>query len=125
VLVIEDNADAAEVLRMMLELEGHDVRVASDGGEGVTAALADPPDVVLCDIGLPGMDGFAVARTLAADARLSRARLYALSGYATPEDARRAREAGFLALLAKPASPEQLAAAVAGTGRFAPEGAPG
>ena len=73
VLVIEDNADAAETLREMLEMWGHEVAVARDGRAGVEKARAFRPDVVLCDIGLPVMDGYEVARAIRAD-RSSRPR---------------------------------------------------
>ena len=114
VLVIEDNEDAAESLRAFLELEGHLVEVASDGMAGVANARSNRPDVVFCDIGLPGMDGYAVARALRATPEFAQVRLYALTGYASAEDVRRAKEAGFSALLAKPASPAQLDDAVQG-----------
>jgi two-component system CheB/CheR fusion protein len=113
VLVVEDNLDAAETLRMMLEMEGHDVDVAYDGREGVARARAFLPEVVLCDIGLPEMDGFAVARTLRADGALRSTYLVALTGYALPDDQRRAAEAGFDLHLPKPPTIEQIQDAVA------------
>lgn len=113
VLIVEDNRDSAESLQTLLEFEGHEARVASSGVEGVREALSWRPDVVLCDIGLPEMNGYDVARALRAEASLTGARLVALSGYATPEDARRAREAGFAALLAKPATLEQITQEIA------------
>jgi two-component system CheB/CheR fusion protein len=114
ILVIEDNKDAAESLQTVLESSGHLVTVAYDGTGGVISARANPPDVVLCDIGLPGMDGFAVARALSSSPELKVTRLYALTGYASADDVRRAKEAGFAALIPKPASESQLADAVAG-----------
>jgi PAS domain S-box-containing protein len=102
VLVIEDNADAAETLKEVLELNGHEVQTASTGQEGIEAAHAFHPDVVLCDIGLPGMDGFEVARRMRADPELRAVPLIALSGYTGPEDLARAKEAGFDRHLAKP-----------------------
>jgi PAS domain S-box-containing protein len=122
VLIVEDNADAAEVLKTLLEMDGHDAQVAATGPDGVDAARRLHPDVVLCDIGLPGMDGYAVARALSTDPSMESTRLYALSGYAAPEDVQRAHEAGFLGLIAKPASATQLAAAIMGG---APPGTPG
>jgi two-component system CheB/CheR fusion protein len=110
VLVIEDNIDAAESLRMLLELRGHTVAVARSGPEGVAEARTFAPDLILCDIGLPGMDGYAVARTLRADPQLQATRIVALSGYAAPEDVAKGREAGFDAHLAKPPSLETLEA---------------
>jgi len=113
VLIIEDNADAAESLREALEFGAHEVAVASTGPEGLAAARTFRPEVVLCDIGLPGMDGFAVARAFRADAALAAAYLVALSGYALPEDLQRAQEAGFQRHLAKPPSLEALEALLA------------
>jgi PAS domain S-box-containing protein len=102
VLVVDDNVDAAETLRDLLEFSGHAAAVAHDGPAALALARAFAPDAVLCDIGLPGMDGYAVARALRADAALAGVLLVALTGYAQPEDQRRASEAGFDAHLAKP-----------------------
>ncbi len=109
VLIIEDDVDAADSLRDLLELAGHEATVAFNGPEGIEKARKLRPDVVLCDVGLPGMDGYEVARTFRADAQLSGARLVALSGYALPEDLRRAADAGFEQHLAKPPRLEKLA----------------
>ena len=108
VLIIEDNHDAAVSLREALELDGHEVQVAHDGREGVALALAFLPEVVLCDIGLPQMDGYQVARALRAEGHCQDALLVALSGYALPEDQQRAVDAGFDRHLAKPPSLEML-----------------
>jgi two-component system CheB/CheR fusion protein len=108
VLVVEDNLDAAETLREMLLLWDHEVEVAHDGLGGVERARAFLPDVVLCDIGLPGMDGYEVARALRAEPALSSAFLVAVTGYASPEDARRAAGAGFDLHLGKPVAIEVL-----------------
>ncbi len=108
VLVVEDNLDAAETLREMLLLWDHDVEVAHDGKIGLELARSFHPDVVLCDIGLPGMDGYAVARALRADPASSSAYLVAVTGYASPEDARRAAGAGFDLHLGKPVPIEVL-----------------
>jgi PAS domain S-box-containing protein len=108
VLIIEDNPDAAQSLAEVLQLRGHDVRIAHDGRSGITAAAALVPDVVLCDIGLPDIDGYAVARALRANGALRDTRLVAVSGYAQPEDQERAREAGFVAYLAKPPHLDKL-----------------
>ncbi|MFT3915194.1 MAG: response regulator [Anaeromyxobacteraceae bacterium] len=107
-LVVDDNRDAAESLAEVVELFGHDPEVAFDGPSALERARARPPDVVLCDIGLPGMDGYEVARALRADPRLAHARLVAVSGYARPEDRRRAAEAGFDRHVAKPPDLVQL-----------------
>jgi len=103
VLVIEDNNDAAEWLAEALRFSGHEVSVAFDGASGLAKARELDPDVILCDIGLPGaIDGYAVARTLQQDAVLANAYRIALSGYAQPEDQERARNAGFETHIAKP-----------------------
>jgi two-component system CheB/CheR fusion protein len=106
ILVIEDNLDAAESLRLALELEGHQVEVAHDGPQGIARARALGPEVVLCDIGLPDMDGYAVAKALRREQGLRDTFLVALTGYALPADQQRAREAGFDAHLTKPVSVE-------------------
>jgi CheY-like chemotaxis protein len=109
VLLIEDNPDAAESLRLLLALYGHEVAVAHTGQAGLDLARAFRPDVVVCDLGLPGgMDGYAVARALRADPELAGVTAVALSGYGQEEDRRRARQAGFDHHLTKPAPPEEL-----------------
>jgi signal transduction histidine kinase len=108
ILIIEDNHDAAESLREVLEISGHAVLVAHDGHEGLMRARESHPDLIICDIGLPGMDGFQVARAVREDNALKGTLLVALSGYAQPEDLERAHEAGFNHHLAKPPSLEKL-----------------
>jgi PAS domain S-box-containing protein len=108
VLVIEDNADSAEALQALLELCGHEVRVASNGPDGIRIAHDVRPQVVLCDIGLPGMDGYAIANAFRTDSELRSTFLIALTGYARQEDVARATAAGFNRHLAKPVSPERL-----------------
>ncbi len=108
VLVIDDNVDAADSLRDLLQLAGHEAEVAYSGPQGLEKARAMRPDVVLCDIGLPGMDGYAVAGVIRADPELSSTRLVAVSGYAQPEDLERAKRAGFDRHVAKPPSLERL-----------------
>jgi PAS domain S-box-containing protein len=108
ILVVEDNADAAETLRLVLELAGHEVELARDAAEGVERTRELLPDVVLCDIGLPDRDGYDVAREIRAAPELAGVRLVALTGHALPEDQRRAAEAGFDAHLGKPVAPDTL-----------------
>ncbi len=105
VLVVDDNHDAAESLADLLRTLGHEVEVAYDGPTAVERARAGTPDVVLCDIGLPGMSGYDVARALRADGAGggNGVKLVALSGYAQPEDVKLAVEAGFDVHVAKPA----------------------
>jgi CheY-like chemotaxis protein len=115
ILVVEDNPLAAETLRDLLELSGHTVDVAFSGPAGVEAARRVQPEVVLCDIGLPGMDGYAVAKAVRRDPATADARLIALSGYGQEEDRRRSAESGFEQHLVKPvnyADLERLLAAV-------------
>jgi len=110
VLVVEDNRDAAESLRMVLTLSGHRVVVAYTGLAGLEAARAFRPDVVLCDIGLPGgLDGYGVAQALRADPEQFAVPLIALSGYGQEEDQRKARQAGFDRYFTKPVDPTALA----------------
>jgi two-component system CheB/CheR fusion protein len=112
ILVIDDGVDAANLLRDVLALEGHEVHVAYDGPSGIRIAHEFQPEVIICDIGLPGMDGYQVARALRADSSLQGAYLVALSGYAQTEDRERAVRAGFDRHLPKPATPEQVEAAL-------------
>lgn len=109
VLVIEDNADAAASLRDLLELSGHDIQVAYDGAEGVRMASAFQPDVVISDLGLPGViDGYGVARAMRETPALRNTRLIALSGYSGPDARRRSQEAGFDEHMPKPPDIDQL-----------------
>ncbi len=101
VLVVDDNVDAAKAMGYLLEMRGHHVTLAFDGPGALAAAAADPPELVLLDIGLPGMDGYAVAARLRA-AGHDRAALIALTGYGQSEDVRRSTAAGFDRHLVKP-----------------------
>ncbi len=107
VLIVDDNADGARSLAMVLELVGHEVRTCHDGPAALVESEAFEPEVVLLDIGLPGMDGYEVARRLRARPG-SQPLLVALTGYGQAEDLRRSREAGFDHHLVKPADPETL-----------------
>jgi CheY-like chemotaxis protein len=106
-LVVEDNPDGREILKLLLELCGYQVEAAKDGREGVEKALAWRPEVVVTDIGLPVLDGYEVARVVRAAAG-GRVRLIALTAYGSPEDIQRAFEAGFDHHLTKPADPVEL-----------------
>jgi PAS domain S-box-containing protein len=114
VLVIEDNADAREMLRTALVLSGHEVRTAADGAAALAAATQMRPDVALIDIGLPDIDGYEVARRLRTMVNGTRIGLIAVSGYGQAEDQRRALDAGFDAHLTKPVAPERLQAIITG-----------
>jgi PAS domain S-box-containing protein len=109
ILIIEDNRDAADSLRMVLQLLGYEVALAHSARPGLDLAQEFRPAIVLCDIGLPGgMDGHDVARAFRADAELCSALLVALSGYGQEEDQRKARQAGFDYHMTKPASLDEL-----------------
>lgn len=114
VLIIEDNDDTRDVLRFMLEIEGARVETAAGGEDGVRAADAFRPEVILCDIGLPDIDGMEVARRIRAHHALARVRLIALTGYGQTEDVRQAAAAGFDAHLTKPINLDQLLALLTG-----------
>jgi signal transduction histidine kinase len=108
VLIIEDQRDAARTLRVLLAKFGHQVEMRHSGPAGVQAARDWRPDAIICDLGLPEMDGYAVARELRSDPATASARLIALSGYGQEEDRRRSFEAGFDHHLTKPADPAEL-----------------
>jgi two-component system CheB/CheR fusion protein len=108
ILVVEDNPDAAASLRDFLELSGHEVELACCGADGVAAARQFHPEIVLCDLGLPGMDGFAVAAELRRDPTTASAELIAVTGYGREEDRRRSKAAGFDLHLTKPVEPARL-----------------
>jgi CheY-like chemotaxis protein len=108
VLVVDDDRDAGETLCELLELWGHPVWLARDGASGIDAARAHRPDVALLDIGMPGLDGYEVARRLRCEPDTRQIMLVALTGYGAEEDRRRAREAGFDHHLVKPADPQVL-----------------
>ncbi|HZF02841.1 MAG TPA: response regulator [Patescibacteria group bacterium] len=107
ILLIEDNADAREALRALLELDGYEVHAAADGIEGLDLARTKAPEVALVDIGLPGFDGYEVARRMKA-LPAPPSVMIALTGYSEPEDRQRATEAGFAAHLVKPVDPDGL-----------------
>jgi two-component system CheB/CheR fusion protein len=113
VLVIEDSVDCADAMRDVLRLDGHDAQVAYDGPSGLALARSFHPEIVFCDIGLPEMDGYEVARAMRGDDALRASYLVALSGYARPEDRRRSAEAGFDYHLAKPPSIETIERVIA------------
>jgi CheY-like chemotaxis protein len=105
--VVDDNRDAADSLAQVVEMLGHEAEVAYDGQDAVARVRERAPDVVLCDIGLPGMDGYEVARRIRA-LRRHDVRLVAVTGYAQPEDLARATEAGFDRHVSKPPDPERI-----------------
>jgi signal transduction histidine kinase/CheY-like chemotaxis protein len=108
VLVIEDNPDARETFRMMLELAGHRVIEADEGFRGLELLKTELPDIAVIDVGLPGLDGYQIASRFRKDPASSRVLLVALTGYGTPEARERSRAAGFDLHLIKPIDPEAL-----------------
>lgn len=113
VLVIDDNVDVAEMLSAYLQQIGHEVIQAHDGRAGLDAALRHHPDVIVCDIGLPGLNGYEVARRLCQVRELRSSLMVAVSGYGEPADRDKARRAGFSHHITKPADPMQLADLIA------------
>jgi CheY-like chemotaxis protein len=110
VLLVEDNRDVADSLADLLALAGFRVTVANNGASALVCALQLVPDLILCDLGLPGgMDGFAVARACRAEPSLHAVRLIAASGYGSVQDHTNAKEAGFDYLLTKPLTHKSLA----------------
>ena len=101
-VVVEDNVDSAETLRSVLEMAGHSVDVAFTGDTGLELVRERQPEVVLCDLGLPGLSGFEVAEALRDDGSHNGMLVIAVTGYGQPEDRRRSREAGFHEHLTKP-----------------------
>ena len=112
VLVVDDNIDAAESTAAYLRLEGHEVKTVNDGNEALASVRVFAPHVIVLDIGLPGLDGYAVARRLRGEGDTSHALLIALTGYGQKEDRDRAREAGFDYHFTKPADPQKIQHAI-------------
>jgi CheY-like chemotaxis protein len=108
VLIVEDHADGAESLAMLLRIYGHDVAISQDGQRALDKAQVYQPDVVLLDLGLPGMHGHEVAKKIVERQSNRKPFLIALTGYGRDEDRRRSAEAGIDLHLLKPADPEQL-----------------
>jgi signal transduction histidine kinase/ActR/RegA family two-component response regulator len=120
ILVVEDHEDSREMMRHFLESAGHRVSEAADGATAVAEALRLRPDVAVIDVGLPGLNGYEVAKRIR-DAQLASIRLIALSGHGLPQDRSRASEAGFDEHLVKPVTPQELASVLA-RNAGAPEG---
>ncbi len=111
-LVVDDNVDAADAIATLLSLNAYDVKTAHNPAEAMERAHAFDPDVILLDIGLPGMTGYELAKKLHADPVARRAKLLAITGYGQPGDTEQAREAGFDGYLVKPVDLEQLDARI-------------
>ncbi|OWK44521.1 ATP-binding protein [Fimbriiglobus ruber] len=122
VLLVEDQKDAAEMLAELIRMWGHQVVVAHDGPAAVAIAEAHCPEVILLDIGLPGMNGYEVATRLRGHPGMKGAKLVALTGYGQEEDRRRSKQAGFDQHLVKPVAPRELERILAETGRSRADG---
>jgi CheY-like chemotaxis protein/two-component sensor histidine kinase len=120
VMVVEDSPDTAESLAMLLELVGHEVRVVHNGAAALDEAQVNVPDVILVDIGLPGMDGYEVARRIRQHPDLKHVVLAALTGYGREEDRQRCLAAGFDYHIVKPVNPDSLQELVARLGESPP-----
>jgi CheY-like chemotaxis protein len=108
VLIVEDNQDAGEMYRILIELYGHEALVAETGARGLEMLKSVRPDIALVDIGLPGMDGYDIARRFRAEPDSDRVYLVALTGYGSSSDIDRSRQAGFDLHLLKPVDPLEL-----------------
>ena len=108
ILVVDDNVDAAESIAMLVQIWGHDVRLAHNGPEALEAAEQYQPDIIVLDIGLPGISGYEVARQLRQQPRFRETRLIAMTGYGQEEDFRRSKDAGFDEHVTKPVDPDDL-----------------
>lgn len=114
ILIVDDNADSADSLAMLLQLGGHEAHTAYDGPQGLEAAARLQPDVMLLDLGLPGMDGCEVCRRVRQQPWARRALLVAVTGWGQAADRQRSQEAGFDAHLVKPVELQALEKIIAG-----------
>jgi CheY-like chemotaxis protein len=112
ILLVDDCADLRTLMRMLLEFEGHTVHEAQDGTGAIEAVTSAPFDIAFIDVGLPGVDGYEVARRIRALAPACDISLVALTGFGMEEDRRRALEAGFDEHLVKPTDHDKVAALV-------------
>lgn len=112
ILLVDDNVDSVAAMQILLELDGHTVQMAHDGFAALEIVREFQPDAFIIDIGLPGMDGYELVRSLRRRADTSGATMIAMSGWGAPEDVRRAYEAGFDLHLSKPADYVSVIAAL-------------
>lgn len=120
VLIVDDNADSADSLALLLTLEGHHARVAYDGVEAVESAVANPPDLVLLDLGMPRLDGYDACRQIRQGVVGRRPLMVAMTGWGQDQDRRKSSEAGFDHHLVKPVDYDELLALLAAEDRWAP-----
>lgn len=118
VLIVEDNSDAAITLELLVQSLGHTTRVEHNGHRALAAAVEFRPNIVLLDIGLPGMDGYEIARQLRASAHSGALRLIAVTGWGQDTDKAKAAAAGFDTHLVKPLAANELARVLAASGEF-------
>jgi CheY-like chemotaxis protein len=123
ILLVDDNVDAARMLASLLELDGHHLHLIHHGDEALPAARELHPDVVLLDIGLPGLNGYEVARRLRKESWSNRLQIIAITGYAMKDDIHKARQAGFDHHLTKPVNVDALQGLLMGDGEVAPHSA--
>lgn len=121
VLIVEDNRDARDSLALILQRRGMEVRIADDGAAALDAVASAPPDVILLDIAMPGMDGYELARRIRQRPELDRVTLIALTGFGQVTDRERCLQAGFDHHVVKPADPDILTALLASIARHSPE----
>ncbi|WP_428422488.1 response regulator [Methylibium sp.] len=112
ILVIEDNAANLELARYLLEHGGHEVLTASDGVEGLAVAQREQPNLVICDLQMPRMDGYEVLRRLRSDPAFARTPIVAVTAFSMPDDQRKVLVAGFDAYFSKPIEPENFVALI-------------
>ena len=122
ILVVDDNADSAESMAMLLRLKGNETRAAYSGEEAIERAREFRPNAILLDIGMPNMDGYDVCRALRRDPLTKDSRIIAMTGWGQPEDRTKTREAGFDAHLVKPVDLDRLTAALSTDQKKAPNG---
>ena len=118
ILIVDDNRDAAISLGMLLELSGYEIETAYDGSASIDAAARFQPQVILLDIGLPGLDGYEVARRMRSEPWGKQATLVAVTGWGQAEDRERSKAAGFDAHLVKPVDHDALVKLLAELGPF-------
>jgi two-component system, cell cycle response regulator DivK len=128
ILVVEDNPASLELARYLLVAAGHTVLLAIDGAQGLAVARVERPDIIVSDLQMPGMDGFAMIAQLRADAACCDIPVVALTAFSMPGDETRVMQAGFDAYLSKPIEPERFVAQIESAlanGRRGSDGNPG